>query len=212
MSHKGIHSRGYLPHWDFAKSLQGITFRLHDSVPAKVVAAWRGELKVELENPDPTKSNHAKNESHRRITRYEDAGHGCCLLRNPDHARIIQSLLIGNHGKDHELIEWCIMPNHVHVLVKLLGEVSLGNIVKRWKAVSAVGINRGDGMKGQVWMRDYHDRLIRDEEHFHNARIYIRNNPVMAGLCGESEEWEWSGAGQAWGVKPVVGTQVELAK
>lgn len=34
---KGIHTRGYLPHWDFAKSTQAVTFRLADSVPADVI-------------------------------------------------------------------------------------------------------------------------------------------------------------------------------
>ncbi len=34
---KGIHTRGYLPHWGFNNSTQAITFRLADSVPAQVI-------------------------------------------------------------------------------------------------------------------------------------------------------------------------------
>ena len=38
--HKGIHSRGYLPHWGFADSTQAITFRLGNSLSAKVIQEW----------------------------------------------------------------------------------------------------------------------------------------------------------------------------
>ncbi len=49
---RGIHSRGYLPHWDFKNSVQGITFRLFDSVPKDVILKWKRELeKIENENP-----------------------------------------------------------------------------------------------------------------------------------------------------------------
>lgn len=41
MAHKGIHDRGYLPHWDFPDSIQAITFRLADSVPAALIKEWK---------------------------------------------------------------------------------------------------------------------------------------------------------------------------
>jgi len=47
-------------------------------------------------------------------------------------------------------------------------------------------------------MPDYHDRLIRNEDHFFNARTYIRNNPVKARLCGTPEDWAFSSAGVGW--------------
>ena len=40
-----------------------------------------------------------------------------------------------------------------------------------------------------LWMAEYHDRFIRDLDHLHNAKAYIRNNPVKARLCGKPEEW-----------------------
>jgi hypothetical protein len=41
--HKGWHSRGYHPHLDAPDILQSITFRLHDSVPAELIADWRDD-------------------------------------------------------------------------------------------------------------------------------------------------------------------------
>lgn len=197
--HKGIHDRGYLPHWDFEGSVQAITFRLGDALPKQVIKEWKRELAEDLESPDRQLSQRARAELHRRIARYEDAGHGSCLLTNPDCARIVQGLLVAGHGAAYMLIEWCIMPNHVHVLIRMTNEVSLGQIVKGWKAPASIQINRGLGRTGCLWLEDYHDRFIRDMDHFSNSVRYIRENPVKAGLCGTPGEWEFSSAGAGWG-------------
>jgi hypothetical protein len=111
---RGIHSRGYLPHWDFAKSVQAITFRLADSVPKNVITAWKREL---ADLPDePTRQQ----ELHRRIAHYEDAGHGEAILSDPASANILQKQFTEHHGVAYKLIAWVVMPNHAHVLIRLL--------------------------------------------------------------------------------------------
>lgn len=200
--HKGVHDRGYLPHWDFAGSVQAITFRLGDSLPSNVVARWRRELKPLLKSLDAAVTLKGQAELHRRISRYEDAGHGSCVLAKPDLARIVQESLLEGHGEAYKLIAWCIMPNHVHAVIRLLDETSLGVIVKRWKAGAAVRINRELARNGSLWQEDYHDRLIRDMKHLQNAVAYIRQNPVKAGLCARIEDWAFSCAGTGWRVEP----------
>lgn len=189
---KGVHSRGYLPHWDFCNSLQAVTFRLADSVPAKVIAGWRAELAVV-----PDKASR-QSELHRRIARFEDTGFGEAILLQPEIADMVQRQLLVGHPGHYRLIEWCVMPTHVHVLFKLAEPSSLGEVVRTWKGASAVGINRRLERAGTVWMADYFDRLIRDQEHLDTCRAYIRNNPVKAGLCEKPEDWPFSSAGAGW--------------
>jgi REP element-mobilizing transposase RayT len=43
-------------------------------------------------------------------------------------------------------------------------------------------------------MEDYHDRYIRDQEHFLRAKAYVEENPVKAGLVAAAREWKWSSA------------------
>jgi REP element-mobilizing transposase RayT len=189
---KGIYNRGYLPHWDFERAVQAITFRLADSVPSSVVAGWQVELASILDEPT------RKRKLHRRISRYEDAGHGEAVLGRAECAEAVQSKLIEGHSSGYKLLDWCIMPNHVHVLCKLEGDSILWDILKQWKGSSAIEINRLLGRTGTLWQREYHDRLVRDMDHFHDCRIYIRNNPVKAGLCKSPEEWRYSSAGCSW--------------
>ncbi|MCW1922119.1 transposase [Luteolibacter arcticus] len=197
--HKGIHDRGYLPHWDFEDSVQAITFRLGDALPTSVIEEWRRELAGSLGGSERHLSPRAQTDLHRRIARYEDAGHGSGVLAMHECAAIVQGLLLAGHDGAYKLIEWCIMPNHVHVLVRLTGEIALGQIVKGWKAPAAIQINRLLGRSGSLWLEDYHDRFIRDLDHFHNAVAYIRENPVKAGLCKTPAEWRFSSAGIGWG-------------
>lgn len=94
------------------------------------------------------------------------------------------------------LLEWCVVPNNVHVLVKQRKGFPLADIVKSWKAYTARWANEILGRSGPFWMRDYHDRRIRDEKHMNQAVACIRNNPVKAGLCERPEDWPWSAAGR----------------
>ena len=189
---KGIYTRGFLPHWDFEKSTQAITFRLADSVPAEVIRDWSIELAV---TPD---ANVRAMELHRLIARYEDAGHGTSILKTPDCATIIQKKLIEGHPSLYSLIGWCIMPNHVHVLIRMMGGQSLPDIVRSWKGSSAIEINRILDQKGPLWQREYYDRYVRDLDHLYSCIAYIRNNPVKAGLCDRPEDWPFSSAGNNW--------------
>lgn len=198
MDHRGTYDRGYLPHRDYAGSLQAITFRLADSVPKHTVAGWRSELAELIDSSDPEASTNAMLELHRRIAKYEDTGHGSCLLKRAEVAGIVQSQLIRDHHVSYRLLEWCIMPNHVHVLVRLADQSNLGDIVRKWKGGSSFQINRTVQRSGPLWAREYFDRAIRNEEHFYRARRYIRRNPVKAGLCGVSEDWPYSSAGIDW--------------
>src|SRR5689334_14096022 len=119
MEHKGRYDRGYLPHCDFADSIQAITFRLADSVAKELLDSWR----VSIARTPADKAAHA--DLLRKIAKYEDAGHGACVLRQPECAAIVQEQLIAGHGDFYRLIEWCIMPNHVHVLIRMNPGISL---------------------------------------------------------------------------------------
>lgn len=127
---------------------------------------------------------------------YEDAGHGACDLRDPRIAEIVENALLHFDGQRYRLLEWCIMPNHVHVLIETASGHALGDVVQSWKSFTAKKANQILGRSGKFWMADYYDRFVRDENHLIAVRRYIRENPVNAGLCDRAEEWRF---GSGWG-------------
>lgn len=189
--HRSIYSRSYIPHFDAARVAQGITFRLADSVPRRLVAAWRDEI---LLNQRWSTDRARYQQLQRRLARYEDAGLGECHLRRPEIASLVRDALRRFDGERYRLLAWCIMPNHVHILIKQMASFPLAEIVKSWKVFTAREANAILGRTGRFWMRDYHDRRIRDEAHMNRAIRYIENNPVKAGLCERPEDWAWSSA------------------
>ena len=188
---RGWHSRGYLPHLDVLGLLQFITFRLADSLPQTILAQLEEEL---TELPDLVKNS----ERRRKIEHWLDAGLGCCALKHPAMARVMQEGLLLFDGKRYRLIAWCIMPNHVHVLIEPM--ISLSKIVQSWKSYTGrwALAHNAELVLGvpsdHFWMSEYWDRYIRDEAHFNNSVKYIHENPVKAGLCGKPGDWPWSSA------------------
>ncbi len=184
------HERGYLPHIEH-RQIQFITFRLYDSVPKKVIQQW----KLLLENEKEKGSNEVAKEVARLrqlIDQYEDAGYGQCFLTDQRIASVVEDTLKYFDKKSYTLLRWCIMPNHIHVLIDLEVGQTLQNILKSWKSFTAHEANRILGRKGPFWMAEYYDRYVRTAEHFMTTVTYIDYNPVKANLCKTPEEWMWS--------------------
>ncbi|WP_425498598.1 REP-associated tyrosine transposase [Haloferula rosea] len=93
---------------------------------------------------------------------------------------------------------WCIMPNHVHVLIRQHDHTSLQTIIHSWKGRSARIINLHLNRQGAFWARDYFDRAIRDSDHFWKCISYIHHNPVRAGLIQDPKDWPYSSLGHGW--------------
>ena len=179
------HDRGYLPHCDHESFTQFITYRLHDFLP-------RACLDRLARNPNLS-------ERRRSLETYLDSGYGSCLLRTSENAELVIENWLRFHGKRYLLHAWCVMPNHVHVLVEPLGNYSTEQIVHSWKSYTAKRLlNRCDfasvSDKRRVWQTEYFDRYIRDARHFAMARSYIHSNPVKAGLVAKAEDWKWNSA------------------
>src|ERR1041385_6648786 len=77
----------------------------------------------------------------------------------------------------YELDAWCVMPNHVHVLIYVPGQAELDRILHSWKSFTAHRIGLG-----VIWQREYFDRIVRGVEELERTRDYIHANPLRAGL------------------------------
>jgi REP element-mobilizing transposase RayT len=188
---KGWYSRGYLPHLDQPNLLQSINFRLHDAVPEAVIDRWKQELhwRQELPQDDP-KVAALRN----RIVLYEDSGHGACWLRDERIATLVENALFHFDGERYRLIAWCIMPNHVHVLIETFSGYPLDKVLHSWKSYTAQEANKLLGRTDDFWARDYYDRYMRDDRHFAQTVTYIEQNPVKAGLVHQTIDWRFSSA------------------
>jgi REP element-mobilizing transposase RayT len=119
-------------------------------------------------------------------------------LRDPACAEIVAQAIMFHNEERYALSAWCVMPNHVHVLLVTRREFELGQVVRSWKRYTANRINEVLARRGRLWAADYFDRYVRDEAHFQATKRYIEMNPVVAGLCTRPEDWRFGSAG--WSV------------
>lgn len=200
---RGWYSRGYLPHYHNRETTQSVTYRLADALPQSKLR----QIEKELAGTAPGKMDAARR---KKIEAWLDAGTGGCALRHPALASLMRDTLLKWHGDRYRLHAWCIMPNHVHVLMTT--REALSKIVQSWKSYTGrwalkKNAELGLGVPGKaLWMREYWDRYIRDADHFDSVRHYIEHNPVAAGLCKRAADWPWSSV-SAGSAEPQLGNE-----
>ena len=86
---------------------------------------------------------------------------------------------------------YCLMPNHVHLIVVPSDpdglRATFANVHRRY----AGAINARHRWTGHLWQGRY-GAVAMDEIHLHHAARYVALNPVRARLCDRAEEWPWS--------------------
>ncbi len=173
---QGEHGRGYLPHLKAEGGIYFVTFRLADSLPAVTLTQW---------------DSLPEKEKNKEIENWLDAGHGECLLGDPDIADLVQQALLHRQEAEYRLHSWTIMPNHVHLVIEPTGEQSLSDVLQGIKSASVHAINQRLGRHGVLWQRESYDHLIRNDEDFARCCEYVRQNPVKAGLSQSPEAYPY---------------------
>ncbi len=191
-----IRQRGRLPHWEKDAGLYFLTFHLADSLPLQVLEkiAERHRILIAAKRVgaplSPSQEVLVAECSTAKLEEHFDRGLGGCFLRDPRIGELVVNALQFCQGKRYRLVAWCVMPNHVHVVCRLLPGQELGKVLLGWKSYTGRKANEIIGCSGAFWQREYYDRLIRNGDELERAVRYVVNNPERAGLKGW--KWVWS--------------------
>ena len=191
----------HLPHWHQDGKYVFVTFRLHDSLPQEKLQ-WLHEGKETWmkHHPQPWDEKTTKeyvDKFGRAVDKWLDTNYGECFLKKTNNRKIVEDALFFFDGKRYDLIASVVMPNHVHMLIKLDEEHKLVDIMRSIKSYTAKKINENENRTGPVWQSESYDRLIRDQKHFDNVvRYIIANNkhlawvkvPIVADCVPQSEK------------------------
>lgn len=88
---------------------------------------------------------------------------------------------------------YCLMPNHVHLVLVPLRRDSLAKLLGVAHHRYARHVNLRHEWQGHLWQERFHSTVM-DEQHLLAAVRYIELNPVRSGLCSRAEDWRWSSA------------------
>jgi len=115
------------------------------------------------------------------------------IFEHPDHADLVMSEISRLHNDDSRVLGFCIMPDHVHLLVLNL-KASLLDFMRVLKGRTA-HLLRGHGAYA-VWQGSFHDHLLRRNEDISGTLRYLLDNPVRAGLVDCWTDYPWCGSPQ----------------
>lgn len=187
------------PHFQFNDSIEFITWRLAFTLPKHVIELFQ-ELRTDPESHNAEMELLKYNNAYlfQRFQEY-DLALGKCIspgfsLNEPELAAIVTKAFHYFDGIKYELHAYCVMSNHVHILMKALRDDAgehyhISKIVQSLKRYTANQINSLLGKSGQVWDDFYFDRIIRNRENYENVVYYILANPLAAGLVDDMQKW-----------------------
>jgi len=88
---------------------------------------------------------------------------------------------------------YVIMPDHVHFFAAFTPHsLSLPMWMKSWKNALSKTL-RQMKIRPRHWEKDYFDHVMRSEESYEQKWLYVRENPVRAGLVKRWEDWPYQG-------------------
>jgi putative DNA methylase len=224
-----IVTRGNLPHWFVHGAAHFVTYRLAGTLPAEVMQSMRERKRSLLARPlvDGQTPAQRREIAHKLLfadyDSYLDRQRGIDWLIRPTVASMIRRNLYHHNGSKFRLLSYCVMPNHVHVLLipiekdadargavgadagsvgyvdNDIGERAdsgsrLSAIMHSLKSYTANEANKLLGRTDAFWQRESYDHWVRDDAELERIVAYIIANPVKAGLAKSPHEWLWGSA------------------
>ncbi len=196
------HYARYLPHRLPPEETYFITFRLHGSLPQDVIEKLIEEkamIQRQVDEKLAAGSDAAQKLAVWGSKRYfacfdqalDTAVQGNDWLKNPAIANEVKAAIHHYDGISYTLHVYCIMPNHVHLLITALPRSnSFFTVMKSLKGYSARRANALLSRTGQpFWQPESYDHVVRNADEFNRITEYILNNPIKAGLAQEWTDW-----------------------
>jgi putative transposase len=120
-------------------------------------------------------------------------GRSRVFFSDADYALYRDLLAASCASADVEVWAWCLMPNHVHLILTPRDEDGLRRALAPVHRRYAGIIHRRRRRTGHFWQGRF-GAVVMDEDHLTAALRYVSLNPVRARLVARAQDWRWSSA------------------
>ena len=194
--------RGVLPHYQEQNQIISLTWRLAFTLPAHLqkILDQMNDIQ-ELKRFDLSQAESLEKKYYilsliydKHLGLYQSNEVNLC---EPKAAPIIAGAIHFYDTKLYLLHAYCLMPNHLHILLQPLPKSGTGfnkisEISRKIKSYTANQLNSLLHREGALWQHEYFDRFIRNPADYNRTVMYILNNPLKAGLVSKPDTWPWA--------------------
>jgi putative transposase len=108
-----------------------------------------------------------------------------------DHEAFLKAIGDLKQRRPFELYGYCLMPNHVHLLIRTL-ETPISRILQSLLVSHTQRYHRCHHSVGHVWQGRFKSPVIQDDDHLLTVLRYLEANPVRARLVESAGDYRWS--------------------
>ncbi len=112
--------------------------------------------------------------------------------KEQDKRKYRKLLFLHNRNFEVEIIAYCIMGNHVHLLIESNKIENMSNFMHQINMEYAIYYNKNRNRVGYVFRSRYKSEPINTEKYLINCIHYIHNNPIKAHICKEKSKYLYS--------------------
>jgi putative transposase len=120
---------------------------------------------------------------------------GDCFFAPGDYATYLGLLQTFSADFDCPVHAYCLMTNHVHLLVTPARFDSCALLMKKLGQCYVQYINRRLGRTGTLWEGRYYSCMVTSDVYVLGCYRYIEANPVRAGMVPAAPDYRWSSYG-----------------
>ena len=91
-----------------------------------------------------------------------------------------------------KMYAWCLMPNHVHLILEVNKPTELAKIMQGLNIAYSRWFNKKYGKVGHLWQGRYKSMIIDKNKYAFDCINYVEINPVRANLIQSPLDYAWS--------------------
>ena len=114
------------------------------------------------------------------------------FVENTDYSKYLEILHHYKRKYCFKLYAYCLMPNHIHLIIEVKKVSDLGKLMQGIDLTYAIWFNKKYNKVGHLWQGRFKNMIIQKDQYLLDCLNYIEYNPVRASLSSSPIGYEWS--------------------
>ncbi|SES72306.1 REP element-mobilizing transposase RayT [Salinibacillus kushneri] len=113
------------------------------------------------------------------------------FIETRDYLKYLHYLSDAQENLDYNLHAYCLMPNHVHLLIEMK-QIPISQVIKNVHTRYAMYFNFKYEKVGHLFQDRFKSKIVHSSEYLLKVSSYIHLNPIKAGILNKAEKYPWS--------------------